>query len=589
MESDAGVAELDVVRANERAVGLVKERRHAEAAALFRQAAAVPGALGARVNLGYCELRLGHARVALQQARDLVASHPAFVPAYQLLADALEATGDAAAAESALRDGLARAPGHAPLWSALGDLRQRTRQYEPARDAYEQAVVADPEDARSLAALVALKRALCEWHELDRYSARLREVVRKGRGVVQPLAFLGEPASAEEQRACAEAWVGPRVRFDGRQACHARHGGALRLGFISYGFGAHPTGVLTPALLEALVARGVDVHLFCTGPNDGTPYRQRFEAAAPLHDVEGVPATLVAQRVRELGIDVLIDLDGYSREQLPTAFAERPAPLQIAWLGFPGTTGARCFDAVLADRFVLPEALAAQFTEPVAYLPRCYQPNDPTRTVAVPPPRAAFGLPPEGVVYACFNAPQKLNPRSFARMIHVLREVPGSTLWLLKGPGRGSERLRERAATLDVAPGRIVFLPKRGHEAYLAAYRHADLFLDTECYNAHTTASDAMWAGCPVLTRPGETFASRVAGSLNHHAGLPELNATDDADFVRRAVRLGRDPAWREAVRQRLAAARSASPLFDMAGFAGDLMHEIGRLWAVGSENENPP
>jgi predicted O-linked N-acetylglucosamine transferase (SPINDLY family) len=579
MDTDAGIAEQDVVSLNEEATRLATAGWHAEALELFRHAAAVPGAIGARLNLGYCQIRLGDPRGAEQEARAILAERSSYVPAYRLLAEALEAAGEADAALAALEAASGVAPAHGPVWSALGDLHQRAQRYEQARDAYERAVQMDPADARGLAALVALKRALCEWSDLDRLSGRLRDVVRQGRGVVQPLAFLGEPTTAAEQRACAEAWVGPRVRAGNQLAAASRRLGQPRLGFVSYGFGAHPTGILMPALLEALAARGVDLHLFCTGPDDGSRYRRRFASAAPLHQVEHMSPADIAGKVRALGIDVLIDLDGYSREQLPTVFVERPAPMQIVWLGFPGTTGATCFDYVLADRFVLPESVAAEFTERVAYLPRCYQPNDPTRVVAEPPSREAFGLPSHDMVYACFNAPQKLNPRSFSRMVRVLREVPDSVLWLLQGPGKASERIRERAATLGIAPDRIVFLAKRGHDAYLAAYRHADLFLDTEYYNAHTTASDAMWAGCPVLTRPGETFASRVAGSLNHHAGLDELNAADDGDFVRRAVRFARDDAWRKGIRHGLASARQGGPLFDMMAFAEELMHVIGTLW----------
>ena len=235
-------------------------------------------------------------------------------------------------------------------------------------------------------------------------------------------------------------------------------------------------------------------------------------------------------------------------------------------------------DAVLADAFVLPDALAPHFSERVVRLPRCFQPSDTARAIPPAPPRVDCGLPDDAVVYCCFNNSYKLNPRSVARALAVLRAVPGSVLWLLSGPGRGDERLRAFAHANGVDPARLVFMAKQPHAEYLARLQHADLFLDTEPYNAHTTASDAIWAGCPVLTRPGETFAARVAGSLNHHLGLPGLNVDTDAAFVARAVELGRDRDARRALRARVARQRDASGLFDMQGFARDFARVVAEL-----------
>src|SRR5690606_37408708 len=226
--------------------------------------------------------------------------------------------------------------------------------------------------------------------------------------------------------------------------------------------------------------------------------------------------------------------------------------------------------AVLADAFVLPDTLAPAFSEQVHHLPRCFQPSDTTRQLPTPADRAACGLPDTGVVFCCFNNSYKLNPASMQRAFAVLREVPGSVLWLLSGLGHADQRLREAAQTAGLAASRLVFMPKQPHAQYLARLQHADPFLDTGPYNAHTTASDALWAGCPVLTRPGETFAARVAGSLNHHLGMPSMNVASDAQFIERAVTLGRDPALLQSLRRELAQRRETSGLFDMDGFAAD-------------------
>jgi predicted O-linked N-acetylglucosamine transferase (SPINDLY family) len=208
-------------------------------------------------------------------------------------------------------------------------------------------------------------------------------------------------------------------------------------------------------------------------------------------------------------------------------------------------------------------------------LPRCFQPSDTTRALTTPAPRTDLGLPAEGIVLCCFNNGYKLNPRSMARAFAVLHAVPGSVLWLLSTPGRGDERLRQAAVAAGLDPSRLVFMPRQPHAEYLARLRHADLFLDTSPYNAHTTASDALWAGCPVLTTPGETFASRVAGSLNHHLGMGAMNVVDDAAFVATATRLGRDQEALASLRAELARARSESGLFDMDAFAVDFARAV--------------
>lgn len=572
--------EAEVVAQNEAGRRLFDEGRFDEARDIFLRAASDPAALGAALNVGQCDLRAGRPHDAEACARRLIETSNGFAPAWALLGEALAATEHYAEAADAFRHALSIAPTHGLLWGRLGDVQQRDKAFEAARESYMRALRETPDDVGTLASLVALKRMLCDWDRLDRLSAALRQTVREGRGAVQPLSFLGEGDDPAEQRLCATAWVEQRVRTSDTPARIETTKDSPRIGFVSYGFGAHPTAILGSEMIEAMRAQGVDLHLICTGPDDASGYRRRLEVAAPIHDVEHLSPQACAQRIRELGIDVLVDLDGYSRERVPSVFAERPCALQLVWLGFPGTTGARCFDYVIADAFVLPAELEPQFTERVARLPRCYQPNDATRRLHAPPPREALGLPADGVVYVCFNTSFKLNPRSFARMMKVLREVPDSVLWLLNGPGRAAERLRVTASALGVAPERLVFLDKQAHGAYLAAYAHADLFLDTEHYNAHTTASDAMWAGCPVLSRPGQTFASRVAGSLNHHAGLDELNVTDDRAFVDLAVRVGRDPAYRADLRARLAAARTESPLFDASGFAADFMVLVRSLLA---------
>ncbi|WP_314405171.1 tetratricopeptide repeat protein [Stenotrophomonas rhizophila] len=542
-----------------------------------------------------------------QQLRLAVQRQPADFIAWVMLADAELEAGDVAAGEHAatralqLRDrhpealarlGRARwmqarhaeaaallrqasdsAPQHPGIALWLGHALEDAGQPEAAADAYRHAHTLLPGEPYITAQLLNWQRRLCDWRNIERLSAQVRQAVAQGQAAVEPFAFLSEDGSAAEQLACARQRAAAiRASVTPLPATTVRRQGRLRVGFLSNGFGAHPTGLLIVALLEQLAAAGrLDLHLFALTGDDGSAIRARLQAAATqVHEVGAQSHQQIAARIRDTAIDVLFDLRGWGGGGTPQVLAMRPAPVQVNWLAYPGTSGADWIDHVLADAFVLPAPLAAGFSEQVRYLPRAFQPSDNTRVLAAPPSREACGLPAQGVVLCCFNNSYKLNPRSVQRLFAVLHGVPGSVLWLLSGPGNADARLRSAARQAQLDPARLVFMHKLPHPDYLARYQHADLFLDTHPYNAHTTASDALWAGCPVLTCPGATFASRVAGSLNHHLGLAHMNVADDRAFVATAIALGNDAPALQALRAELALRRDDSGLFDMAGFARD-------------------
>ncbi|KHL54455.1 tetratricopeptide repeat protein [Xanthomonas cannabis] len=544
----------------------------------------------------------------LLQLREAVRRQPGDFVAWLMLADAELGMGNSTAGEVAVQRALAMHPGHPEAIARLGRVRWAQQRHadaatllqqasdlvpqhpgialwhghaledagqpEQAADAYARAHQLLPDEPYITAQLLNWRRRLCNWRELEPLAAHVRAAVARGEAAVEPFAFLSEDASAAEQLACARTRA-QAIASSLRPlpAVTVRSRGALRLGFVSNGFGAHPTGLLTVALFEALQRRQPDmqVHLFAASHDDGSEIRARLAQATRLHDVTAMGHLATAQHIRDQGIDLLFDLRGWGGGGRPEVFALRPAPVQINWLAYPGTSGAPWMDHVLGDAFALPPPLEPFYSEQVLRLPRVFQPSDTSRTVAQPPPRAECGLPERGVVLCCFNNSYKLTPRSMARMLAVLRAVPGSVLWLLSGPGRADARLRAVAQAQGVDPQRLVFMPKLPHPQYLARYRHADLFLDTHPYNAHTTASDALWAGCPVLTTPGKTFAARVAGSLNQHLGLDEMNVADDAAFVAKAIELASDADALRGVRVRLAEQRLRSGVFDMDGFADDL------------------
>ncbi|NIJ67950.1 O-linked N-acetylglucosamine transferase family protein [Xanthomonas sp. 60] len=525
------------------------------------------------VMLADCELEAGDLRAGEAAARRALQLRPGHPEALARLGRVAWMAGAHADAAHLLGQAAAQVPDHPGITLWLGHALEDSGDAEGAAAAYQRAHTLLPDEPYIAAQRLAWQRRLCDWRGLDALAGQVRAAVAAGHGAIEPFAFLSEDAGPEEQLACARvraAQISAQVRP--MPAVTVRRRGVLQIGFLSNGFGAHPTGLLTVALLEQLRAEpAVQAHLFALTPDDGSTIRQRLDAATRLHAVAGLRHAEIAARIRAAGIDVLFDLRGWGGGGVPQVLAMRPAPLQINWLAYPGTSGAPWIDAVLGDAFALPPALEPYYSERVLRLPRAFQPSDTTRVLQEIPTRAACGLPDDGVVFCCFNNSYKLNPRSMQRAFAVLREVPGSVLWLLAGPGRADARLRAAAQAAGVDPARLVFMGKLPHPQYLARYALADLFLDTHPYNAHTTASDALWAGCPVLTCPGGTFAARVAGSLNHHLGLHTLNVADDAAFIATAVALGNDAQRRAAVRAQLAEARQRASLFDMRGFAADL------------------
>jgi predicted O-linked N-acetylglucosamine transferase (SPINDLY family) len=540
-----------------------------------------PGDFIAWVMLADAELGAGDIRAGEAAASRALQLRPEHPEALARLGRARWMQGKHDDAAALLQRACQLAPQHPGMALWLGHVLEDANQPEAAADAYRRAHALAPDEAYMAAQRLNWQRRLCDWRDLDALSQQVRRAVAQGNPAVEPFAFLSEDASTAEQLACARQRASvladaiPRL-----PAAQVRTQGALRVGFLSNGFGAHPTGLLTVALFEQLRAHPqLQVHLFALNRDDGSGIRQRLRAAADqLHEVSDQPHAAIAQHIRNAGIDLLFDLRGWGGGGTPEVLAMRPAPLQLNWLAYPGTSGAPWIDYIVADDFVLPRNAESGFSEKVLRLPRAFQPSDNTRQIQAPPSRSDCGLPETGVVFCCFNNSYKLNPRSVERLLQVLHGVAGSVLWLLSGPGKADQRLQDVARLRGLDPARLVFMRKLPHPQYLARYQHADLFLDTHPYNAHTTASDALWAGCPVLTAPGGTFASRVAGSLNHHLGLDDMNVADDQAFVASAIALGNDAAALQATRQRLAEARERSSLFDMAGFASDLAQLLQQL-----------
>jgi predicted O-linked N-acetylglucosamine transferase (SPINDLY family) len=565
---------------------LMAAARYAQARESFAMAThGAPAHPGLRLNLAAVELELEHpeqaathAQEALQIAPQMGAGHAMLGHSHRVRRNYADAARAYLRAEQ-LEPGVSEHAYHAGLMlEALGRL-------DDAQAALARALRQDPTSGAALSQRVFTLRRLCDWRELDNLSEQLRQGVASGMRGIAPFAFLLEDATPAEQRRCAETFAAAieQQMAPLRRQLALSHGmpavdAPIRVGFVSNGFGEHPTGSLTVALLEALKHSDLDVHLYATAAADNGALHLRLQAATRLHQVDTLSQAALAQKIHADGIELLIDLCVYGDGSNAELFALRPAPIQLNWLGYPGTSGAPWMDYLLADTVLVPDRLRDAYSEKVVRLPRCYQPSDIQRVIPEAPSREACGLPSSGTVFACFNASHKITPQAFARFMAILTRSPDSVLWLLSGPQDTDRRLREQARLAGVAQERLIFMPKLAQPEYLARYQRVDLFLDTLPYNAHTTASDALWAGCPVLTCMGESFAGRVASSLLLHAGLPELVAEDEPAFVAMAVHLGSHHEALQLLRQHLRQ-RSAG-LFDMDGYASDFRRAIEAMVA---------
>ncbi len=533
--------------------------------------------------------------------------------------------GDLAGAEARFREVLSRHRSHAAACSNLGMVLIEQRRFSEGVELLARAIELDPEhagarinlantlhvDGRVDEALVHYREAMrldphaletrvnvlkpfmdiCDWDAVARIVDELleRRHAQDGSwaGWVSPFVALLLPLPAEMQMevavrhgsALASAWSPRRSRIASLRP--AGSGDRIRIGYASGDFRNHATGHLTAGMFERHDRSRFEVLAYSWNPDDGSSYRKRIVAGCDRFiDVTGQSYEQSAARMAADGVDILVDLCGYIGGSRPEIFALRPSPLQVQWLGYPGSMGADFIDYAVADEFTLPQEIAVQFTESIAWLPRCYQVNDGAQPIAqAAGTREQAGLPREGFVFCSFNQSYKIEPQVFGCWMRLLAAVPGAVLWLLVSSDLARENLRRHASEQGITPERLIFtggVPKPEH---LARHRMADLFLDTWVVNAHTTASDALWAGLPVLTFAGNTFASRVAGSLVRAVGLPELVVDNPAEYEQLAIALARDPARLAGFSRRLAEARAASPLFDTAAFVRDLERAYELMW----------
>ena len=494
-----------------------------------------------------------------------------------------------AAACAVLRRAVAQAPDDAEAWRESGHALRDGGDLGAAAAAYGRAYRLDPSRTESLGDRLFAALSQCDWSEYDDLCRQVLAVIDSGWGIALPLLTLLIDASAAQQdraarhfhRAVVKPAAPPQAAATVPAAPPPGVDGRLTVAYLSADFHEHATAYLAAELFELHDRDRFRVVACSYGPDDGSPTRRRLEAAFDrFHDIRGSDPDEVRAMLAADGVHILVDLKGYTRHVRFDLLARRLAPVQIAWLGYPGTMGGDTMDYVIGDRFVTPPDHQPLYRERLVIMPDSYQVNDRRRPLDVPvPDRAACGLPPDGFVFCAFNAPFKITPSMFGLWMRVLARVPGSMLWVLH-PGReGADNLRREAALRGVDPGRLVFAPHMPQAGHLARYRLADLFLDSFPYTGHTTVSDALWMGVPVVTRIGGTFASRVAAGLLNAAGLPETVTATADEYEALAVRLAGDPATLAGLRRRLAAARATAPLFDSPRFTRHLERAYRTMW----------
>jgi protein O-GlcNAc transferase len=609
-----------------------------EAVDQYRQAlTSNEGFIEAMLNLAGALNGLGRVSEALTVLDRAVTLDPQHAPAHSARGRALAALGRGVEAIAAHRAAAQLNPRDPEVFIEMGHLMLQLRFSANAHAAFTAALELLPQDVRAqeglvmslmqtkrheeaVQAIAALRRMApgnhylqghqlhaqlhcADWRGLETESLDITARVRQGERVDLPIGFMAHNDSPADQRECAQIYIEDRRPRDSAvQAAAAAAtataatlpaprptGEPLRIAYLSADFGDHPVGQLIVGIIESHDRTSFETHVLSAGRDDASEVRRRIETACDhFLDVSVLSDRDVARIIAERRIDIVIDLGGHTLESRALLLAYRPAPLQLSFLGFPGTLGADFIDYIIADRWVIPEADQQHYSEKVIYLPESYLPGTATESVIAVPSRADAGLPPEGFVYGCFHAVYKILPAAFDRWMRILQSVPDSVLWLRDSVPLVKSNLAREAVRRGVDPARLVYAPKAATPAeHRARLSLADVFLDTHPYNAHSTAIDALGAGVPVITLPGRSFASRVAGSLLQACGLERLSAQSAEQYERLAVDLARAPEELAGIKAHLK--REYAPrLADSKKFCRRLEAAYGEIWARHARGEPP-
>ena len=542
-------------------------------------------------NLGVLMLQNGDPASAARHTRAAIAAKPDLADAHANLGAALRHLGHIEKAIAAYQRALALNPRMSEAHYNLGHALVAAQRLEEAVEAYAAAVAVDPTHGGARVGIAHQRRHLCDWRNHEAERADVLALVQAGSKDVSPFDVMiatDDPfTQALAARRMSQRMAGGIAPLAPR-AIEARD--RIRIGYLSSDFRRHPVAWLVTDMLERHDRGRFSVHAYSHGVDDGSAERTRIASAVDAFtDIRTLPMDEAARRIREDGIDILIDLNGHTLGCRLGILARRPAPVQVAWLGYPGAMCADYIDYVLGDAFVTPAEDQPFYDERIVQLPGCFQACAPLAAAPVQPAlRQDCGLPAQGLVFCAFNNPYKITPAFFAVWMRLLQAVPGSVLWLVENLPAVRQNLCAEAAARGVDPGRLVFSRRVSREEYLSRLAAADIFLDTLPYNAGTTANDALRAGAPIVSCAGQGFAARMAGSLLQAVGMPGLVTASLEDYERLALALAQEPGRLQSTRAAVLRQRADSALFDTAAFVQGVEAAYERMWARCASGERP-
>lgn len=564
----------------------------------YRNAIAInPNFAASHCNLGIVLATQGktaEAELCYLKALEL---NPDFPEAYCNFGNLLKQQGKIKGAELSYLRSLAIKPDYAQMHNNLGILLSEQNRYLEAEEAYQKALYYEPMNPKFMSTWIFTHRKLCSWQAIEGKNAELLACYElPNTDAAEPIALLAtENFNPMQLRQAGKLYANCKYKRQLNSAqlstkiinAHQK----LRIGYLSADFHSHATVYLLAGVLENRNSAAFDVYLYSYGVEVQDQGRSRVENACEVfRDLRELSDDAIAQQILADQIDILVDLKGYTQGERLGITALRPAPIIVSWLGYPATLGhERLADYIIGDATVTPLAQAGHFSETLALMPHCYQPNDNRRPIGACPSREQAGLPTTGFVFCTFNQAYKITPETFTLWCRLLAAVPDSVLWLLEPHPATQENLRVEMQARGVDPARLIFAPTLEQTAHLGRLQLADLALDTFPYTSHTTASDALWAGVPLLTKIGATFASRVAASILQTMDLAELVTENDQDYFNLALNLAQNPLRLAALKQKIAEGKQHSPLFDTPGFAHDLERLYRAIWAQEVKGERKP
>ena len=533
------------------------------------------------LDQGYAEafFNRGNALQELKRIDDALVSYdksialkPDFVEALHNRGTALQELNRQEDALASYDKAIGLKPDYAEAFNNRGNALYELKRLDEALASYDKAIALKPDYEFLLGTKLHMQMFLCDWSDLENQLKGLEASVSEELRVSAPFPIIGMVDKPELQLKASRIYANER---------HAAHGaldvitsrpadGKIRIGYYSADFHNHATSILMVELFQEHDAHKFELYGFSFGPDKQDEMRSRVASGFDhFFDVTKKSDLEIAQMSRNLGIDIAVDLKGFTQDSRVGIFAAQCAPIQVNYLGYPGTLAAPYFDYIVADKTLIPQESQQYYTEKIIYLPHSYQVNDSKRKISQKVfTRQVLGLPESGFVFCCFNNNYKILPATFDVWMRLLKSVNGSVLWLLQRTPTAAENLRKEAKSRGIDPARLVFAPLMNPEEHLARHRFADLFIDTFPCNAHTTASDALWAGLPILTQIGKSFAARVAASLLNAMDLTELITTTSEEYESRAVELANDPLKLAQIKKKLEQNRQTSPLFNGQLFA---------------------